>query len=58
MYLHMKLQEEGKHCILKTIRSWINSEYDMQQTGEQSQLNSNLYNHYFLFTLKYQFNHH
>jgi len=58
MYLHMKLQEEGKHCILKTIMSWINSEYYMQQTGEQSQLQWNLDSHYLLFTLKYQFNQH
>jgi hypothetical protein len=58
MYLHMKLQEEGKHFILKTIVSWINSEYDMQQNGEQSELKRNLYIHYFIFTLIYQFNHH
>ena len=36
MYLHKKLQEEGKHSILKSIVSWINSEYDMPQTGEHS----------------------
>jgi len=57
MYLYMKLQEEGEHFILKTIMSWINSDY-MHQTGEQSQTKRNIYIHYFLFTMKYEFNHH